>query len=117
MSSLPNGNEITRMEREAKAIAAAPDREAASALLIHVADMLDTNDHYGRRLRAIRQLLMMRNAEAAVDAEAAGLGRKVAEALEAGGTGLLGETERLIIYRVLRTAALFDPNPVATPAT
>jgi hypothetical protein len=39
-----------------------------------------------------------------VDTEAAALGRKVAEALEAGTGHLLGETERLIIYRVLRTA-------------
>jgi hypothetical protein len=37
-----------------------------------------------------------------VDAEAAALARKVAEALEAGTGHLLGETERVIIYRVLR---------------
>lgn len=40
--------------------------------------------------------------DAQVDVVAAALGRKVAEALEAGGCGLLGETERVIIYRVLR---------------
>jgi hypothetical protein len=46
--------------------------------------------------------------EPTVDARAAALARKVAEALEAGGTDLLGETERLIIYRVLRDASGAD---------
>lgn len=46
-----------------------------------------------------------------VDAEAAGLARKVADALEAGGTGLLGETERVIIYRLLRAGRLEAQAP------
>lgn len=39
------------------------------------------------------------------DPVAAALARKIAEALEAVGVGLLGETERVVIYRVLRDAA------------
>lgn len=46
--------------------------------------------------------------EGHVDPAAAALARKVAEALEAGGIGLLGEYERVIIYRVLRDA--MDPR-------